>query len=73
MNLFEQLDVTKRFTGTVSTSIRAGWWVVTDSQGKKYRAASSSNDIKIGQRVAIVGGQIVGGAGKEVEPQVYQV
>lgn len=73
MNLFEKIEVNKRFTGTISTLIRAGWWIVTDSQGKKYRAASESVDIKVGQRVAVVGGQIVGKAGKELTPKIYQV
>lgn len=73
MSLFEPVQINKRFTGTVHSLIKGGWWIVLDSQQRKHRVASSSSDIKVGQKVAIIGGQIIGKAGKEATVSTYQV
>ncbi len=59
-------------TGQILRAIMPGWWIVQDSQGRKYRAASSELWRK-GDQVVMVGGQIVGRAGTMGTPTVYQV
>ncbi len=69
---FDAPATDQRITGQIVSSIMPGWWIVEDDQGRKYRAASSGL-YRSGDRVAVVGGQIVGKAGKAVDPAVYQV
>ena len=71
MILFEQ-PAEQRITGKVVSSPMPGWWIVIDSQERKYRAASSES-WRTGDRVVVVGGQIVDRAGKIQTPEVYQV
>lgn len=69
---FDAPATDQRITGRIVSSILPGWWIVADDQGRKYRAASSGM-YRSGDRVAVVGGQIVDVAGKAAAPAVYQV
>lgn len=71
-NFFDAAATDQRITGRIVLSILPGWWIVSDDQGRKYRAASSGM-YRSGDRVAVVGGQIVGAAGKAADPAVHQV
>ena len=62
----------QRVAGRIIQALVPGWWIVQDSQGRKYRAASSELWRK-GDQVVMVGGQIVGRAGTQREPVVYRI
>lgn len=71
MNIFT-IDPPGRKTGTVTGPSSSGWWTVTDSLGRQVVAASAEQ-WRPGDEVAIVGGQIVGRAGRTITPTVYEV
>jgi len=62
----------ERITGTVVASLMPGWWIVEDTRGRRYRAASDALWRK-GDMVAVVGGQIVGRSGRQESPAIYEV
>ena len=56
----------ERTTGVILQAVTPGWWVIKDDSGHKHRVAS--HDLwRKGDRVAVVGGQIVGHAGEKKE------
>lgn len=61
-----------QITGKIAKAHLAGWWIIEDSQGHYYRAASMELWRK-GDQVVIQGDQIIGRAGKVPEPSVYEV
>ena len=61
-----------RITGSIVFSPTPGWWVVQDSQSRMYKCASGKLYRK-GERVAVVGNQIIGHAGSTDTPAVHQV
>jgi len=71
-NFFDAQLPDQRITGEIVSSIMPGWWIVVDDRGRKYRAASTGR-YRTGDRVAVVGGQIIDHAGKTVNPAVHQV
>lgn len=61
-----------RKTGTITSQSSSGFWTVTDSMGRKV-VASSAEQWRRGDSVAIIGNQIVGRAGKTANPKTYEV
>lgn len=56
----------ERTTGVIQQAVTPGWWIIKDDSGHKHRVASPDLWRK-GDRVAVVGGQIVGHAGIKKE------
>jgi len=52
-----------RTTGVILQAVTPGWWIIKDDSGHKHRVASQDLWRK-GDRVAVVGGQVLGHAGK---------
>lgn len=61
-----------RKTGTITSQSSSGWWTVTDSMGRQV-VASSNEQWRPGDSVAIVSGQIVGRAGTAAAIKTYEV
>ena len=62
----------RRITGAIERAVTPGWWIIRDDSGRKHKVASP--DLwRRGERVAVVGGQIVGHAGKQKRQQIYTV
>lgn len=71
MSLFTMLPPGRK-TGTITGQSASGWWTVTDSMGRQVVAASAEQ-WRPGDSVAIIGGQIVGRAGRVAVPKTYEV
>lgn len=71
MSIFQMLPPGRK-TGTITARSSSGWWTVTDSLGRQV-VASSAENWRVGDTVAIIGGQIVGRAGKSSIPKIYEV
>jgi len=56
-------DSSRRVTGAIERAVTPGWWIIRDDSGRRHKVASQDLWRK-GERVAVVGGQIVGHAGK---------
>jgi len=71
MTFFPVQDIQRR-TATVTASSAPGFWLVADSMGRPFRVASGEQ-WRPGDTVAVIGGQIVGRAGKKNNPKIYEV
>ena len=62
-NILFDDEPSRRITGTIERAVTPGWWIIKDDSGRRHKVASP--DLwRRGERVAVVGGQIVGHAGK---------
>jgi len=59
-------------TGTITSAILPGWYLVRDQSGRLHRA-SSQEIWRKGERVTVLDGVIVGRAGKGLTAAVYEV
>ena len=66
------IPLAERKTGTITSLHSPGFWMVTDSIGRVFMAASGE-PWRIGDRVAVINGQITGGAGIQDEVKIYEV
>lgn len=70
-DLLNITPVEKRITGKIKKVVSAGWYIIEDAQGRRFKVAG--HGYKRSQTVAAVGGQIVDLAGTNSEPEVFQV
>ncbi len=62
-------DNTVRITGTIVSAVTPGWWIIKDDAGRRHRVASP-DAWRRGQRVVVVGGQVIGQAPRAAAPVV---
>jgi len=71
MNFFQEQNLHRKVV-TITSRTSPGFWLVADSMGRSFIVASGEQWIS-GDTVAIVGGQIIGRAGKISNPSTYNV
>jgi len=71
MSFFPVQDI-QRQTAVITGHASPGFWLVADSLGRPFTVASGEQ-WRRGDTVAVIGGQIVGRAGKKDNPKTYEV